>query len=256
VFLGLASFASWFLSTLAGGGTPLVLIPAIGCLLGSNAVSPVLTIGMLLGHPQRVLLYWQHIQWRLMWWYLPGAILGGASGAYVFTRIRFEGLSILLAIVLLSSIFSYSWDEEESSWQMQDWYFLPGGFIFAFLSGLIGSTGPLLNPLYLKYGLAKEEIIATKSAHMLVVHIAKTIAYIGFGALNLPYLGYGLLLGIAALPGNWLGQIVLKQVSETLFRRLVVGFVALSGLLILWEQKDVFVVWEEKVYSFLSILST
>ena len=72
-------------------------------------------------------------------------------------------------------------------------------------------------------------MIATKSANLMVVHIAKMITYGTFGALSLSYLGYGLLIGIAALPGNWLGQVILKQISEQRFRQLVVSFVALSS---------------------------
>ncbi len=34
-----------------------------------------------------------------------------------------------------------------------------------------------------------------------------------FGVLHLPFLGYGLLLGLAAWPGNWLGQKVLEKIS-------------------------------------------
>ena len=239
-WLTLTSLISWFLSTLAGGGTPLILIPTIGFFLGGAAVPPVLTIGMLLGHPQRIWLYWRHIDWLLTWWYLPGALMGASLGAFVFTQIQLEWLPILLAFFLLSSIFSYGEGKEKRLFKVHSWYFLPGGFIYAFLSGLIGSTGPLLNPLYLNYGLNKEEMIATKSANLIIVHVAKVITYAIFGALTPSYLGYGLLLGIAAFPGNWLGQMALGQISEKQFQKLVVGFVAFSGILMLWEQRDFF----------------
>lgn len=234
-WLSLASSSSWFVSTIAGGGTPLVLIPLIAYFLGPAAVPPVLTIGMLIGHPQRLILYWRYINWKLMWWYLPGAISGSILGAFVFSKANVEWLPILLALFLIISTFSYGNGNNQGSFKVRPWYFLPSGLIFAFLSGLIGSTGPLLNPLYLNYGLVKEEMIATKSAHMVVVHLVKTIAYIIFGVLTLPYLSYGLLIGIAAFPGNWIGQIVLNKVSEQRFRQLVTGFVLLSGFLIIWN---------------------
>jgi hypothetical protein len=235
-WLTLASFASWFISSLAGGGTPMLLIPLIGFFLGSTAVPPVLTIGMLLGHPQRLFLYWQDINWLLMRWYLPGAIAGAILGAFTFTQIHLDWLPILLALFLIISTLSYGWGEKSQFFQVQSWYFLPAGFIFAFLSGLMGSTGPLLNPLYLNYGLNKEELIATKSAHLMVVHLAKIMTYGILGALTLPHLGYGLILGIAAIPGNWLGQIVLKQMSEQRFRQVVVTFVTLSSIYLLWNE--------------------
>lgn len=236
IWLTLASFASWFLSSLAGGGTPLLLIPIIGFCLGSAAIPPVLTIGMLLGHPQRIFLYWQYIDWRVMRWYLPGAIIGASLGAFVFTQIHLQWLPIILALFLLTSTLSYGLGEQKQFFKVHAWYFLPAGFIYAFLSGIMGSMGPLLNPLYFNYGLVKEPMIATKSANVMIVHIAKVITYAVFGAFTLPYLGYGLLLGIAALPGNYIGQQVLKKLSQQQFRLFAVAFVVFSGILILGNE--------------------
>lgn len=236
LWLTAASFGSWFLSTLAGGGTPLLLIPVIGYCLGTAAIPPVLTVGMLFGHPQRLVLYWQAINWRVTFWYLPGAIAGAGIGALIFSSIQLEWLPIFLALILIFSTLTYSSGSKVRWATVATWYFLPAGFIFAFISGLLGSAGPLLNPLYLNYGLKKEELIGTKSANLLIVHLVKIITYSLAGALNPTYWGYGLILGLAALPGNWLGHKILKQVSEKRFRQLLVSFVLFSGMLILWQE--------------------
>jgi uncharacterized membrane protein YfcA len=152
-------------------------------------------------------------------------------------------LQILLGLFLISSIFTYGFGKKERSFTVKKWYFLPAGFMYAFLSGLVGSIGPVLNPFYLNYGLVKEEMIATKSTHMVVVHIAKMISYAVFGALTWEYLGYGLAIGIAAIPGNWLGQKVLANMSEERFRQLVLVFVTLSGIIILWDQREFLTFW-------------
>lgn len=234
-WLSLGSLSSWFLSTLAGGGTPLILIPLIGLFLGPSAVPPVVTLGMLFGHPQRIWLYWRNIDWNLTKWYAPGAIVGAIFGAFIFTQIKLEWLTIVIAILLIASTFSYG-KTDQKSFGVKSWYFLPAGFIYAFLSGIAGSTGPLLNPLYLNYGLKKEQMIGTKSTHLVIIHLVKIVTYAIFGALNFSYLKYGLILGIAALPGNYLGQIALQYISEKQFRRLVVGFVTFSGILIIGEE--------------------
>lgn len=241
----LGSFASWLISTVAGGGTPLIMIPLIGFFLGSTAIAPVLTIVMLCGHPQRLYLYWKHIDWRIMGWYLPGAVIGAALGAIAYTQIQLEWLPILLAVFLIASTFSYSSTLESATpaFKVYPWYFLPSGFLFAFFSGIIGSTGPLLNPLYINYGLVKEDLIGTKSAHLLVVHIVKIITYALCGAINPLFLSYGLLMGFAAFPGNWLGQKILTQISEQNFQKLLVSFVFLTSFFIFWEQRQLLVFW-------------
>ena len=233
------------MSTIAGGGTPMIMIPLISFFVGAAAVPPVLTTVMLCGHPQRLFLYWKYIDWRIIWWYLPGAIIGAIMGAIVYTRVQIEWLPVLLAVFLIISTFSYSPKEDstEKAFEVHAWYFLPSGFIFAFISGLIGSAGSLLNPLYINYGLLKEDLIGTKSAHLLVVHVVKIITYAIYGALNHTILIYGLLMGLAAFPGNWLGQKILTQISEYNFHKLLVSFVLLTSFLIFWEQRQVFYFW-------------
>lgn len=242
LLLALASFVAWFISSLSGGGSPFIIIPMVNFLLEPQAVPPVVTTGMMLGNFQRVLVFWQDIDWQLTWWYLPGAVLGAILGAFAFTQTELQWLQVFLGLFLVSSIFTLGLGKAQS-FKVPGWFFLPAGFLYAFLSGLIGSIGPILNPFYLNYGLVKENMIATKSAHVLVVHVVKMITYATLGALTLPDLGYGLVIGITAVPANWLGQKALKKISDEQFRQFVIALVVISGLSILWEQRDFFVFW-------------
>jgi uncharacterized membrane protein YfcA len=243
LLLVLASFIAWFISSLAGGGSPFIIIPMVNFLLGAQVVPPVVTTGMLLGNLHRVFLFWQDIDWQLTWWYLPGAVLGAILGAFIFTKTQLQWLQVLLGLFLVSSVFSFGFGKKEQSFKIHGWFFLPAGFVYAFLSGLIGSIGPILNPFYLKYGLVKENMIATKSTHVLVVHVTKMVTYAALGAITMPYLGYGLVIGIAAAPANWLGQLALQKISDEQFRQLVIGLVTISGMLMLWDQRDFFAFW-------------
>jgi len=235
-----ASLIGWLVSSLAAGGSPLILIPVLSLVMEAKLIPPIITIGMLIGNSQRVGLYWQSIDWELTSWYLPGGIVGAIAGAFLFTQLQLEWLSLLLGLFLITSIFSYRLANQLTVFQIKKWQFLPAGFIYAFLSGLIGSTGPILNPLYLNYGLKKESLIATKSIHVLVIHYVKLIAYGAFGALSLPILGYGIIIGIGAFPGNWLGLKILERMEEQQFRQLVFAFVVFSGIMFVWEQRDLF----------------
>ena len=243
LWLSLTSAGAWFVSTLVGGGSPFILIPAIAFFLGPIAVAPVITLGMLLGNAQRVWFYWPHLNLFSFWWYLPGALFGACLGALALTKVQIEWLPLLLAVFLLTYALGYVIKGANQSFSVRPWYFLPAGFIYAFLSALLGSTGPLLNPFYLNYGLGKEELMATKSAHMVVLHLIKIIAYAAFGTLTWSYVGYGMVMAIAAIPGNWIGQIVLEKISEERFRHLAVGFIAFSALVMLWEERGFFLFW-------------
>lgn len=236
--LGVVSFVAWFFSMLAGGGSPLVLIPMVNGMLGPQAIAPVITVGMLVGNAQRSWFFWREIDWKLTRWYLPGATAGAILGAYTFSQIRLEWLQAVVALLLLGMVVNYLLNRGDRSFTVKAWYFLPVSFLNAFGSAIIGSTGPVMNPLYLHYGLIKEQMVATKAFHKTVLHIVKLIAYLTLGTLNPTYLAYGLLIGLAAMPANWLGKQVLEKMSPQQFRHAVFVFVAFSGLWMLWEQRS------------------
>jgi uncharacterized membrane protein YfcA len=243
VTLALVSFVSWFISTLAGGGSPLLLIPFVNFTLGAAVVPPIITIGMLLGNFQRIILFWQHINWKVTLWYLPGGIAGAVLGAYTFTQLHLEWLQLLIGLFIVISVFSFEFGQQERIFQVEAWHFLPAGFFYAFISGIIGSSGPVLNPFYLNYGLVKEDMIATKSTNVVVIHIAKILTYAVFSHLDLTLLGYGLIIGIAAFPANLLGRYILRQLNEGIFRQFVLVSMGITGGLMVWQQREIFIFW-------------
>ncbi|MDA0672093.1 MAG: sulfite exporter TauE/SafE family protein [Cyanobacteria bacterium] len=241
LILGSVSFVAWFLSMLAGGGSPLVLIPVITVLLGSQAVAPVITTGLLVGNSQRSLFFWREIDWVVTAWYVPGAIAGALLGAYAFANLHLEWLQIFLGLALLLMVANYGLSRwlKRRSWSLtvRAWHFLPAAFLNGVGSGLVGSTGPIMNPLYLGYGLEKEAMVATKSANKAFLHLVKIASYLTLGVLDSSYLGYGLVIGVAAMPANWLGKQVLARMSSEQFRQMVFTLIAVSGLLMLWQQR-------------------
>jgi uncharacterized protein len=306
--LSLVSGLAWFFSMLAGGGSPLILIPVVGGLLGPEAVAPVITVGMLVGNGQRSLMFWRQIHWGVTAWYLPGALAGAVLGAWLLSRIQVVLLEPAIGVVLVAMALNFLWGRSRRSavpasgggkttgaakmvgapktsegaiesavmsglasgvmaagvmpslpvpqqpvpqqpvpqqpvpqqpgpsaavpraqGAIAAWYFLPAAFLNGVGSALIGSTGPILNPLYLRYGLVKEDMIATKSFHKASLHLVKIGAYALMGNLTLSNLWYGLIIGAAALPANWLGQKVLQRMTDQQFKDWVYGFVAVSG---------------------------
>ncbi len=241
--LFVASFVAWFLSMLAGGGSPFILIPMISLMLGAQAVAPVITTGLLIGNAQRGLTFWSDVNWRVTAWYVPGAVVGALIGCYGLTQIHVEGLQLLLGVGLLAMVANYLLAPKESQFTVKAWYFLPLSFINAIGSGLIGSTGPVMNPVYFSYGLEKEAMVATKALNKTALHLIKLIAYASFGSLSQEYIAYGLVIGLGAIPANWLGKLVLAKMSAQQFRQMVFAFVAISGVAMIWQQRHFLTVW-------------
>lgn len=247
LLIGGASFVAWFFSMLAGGGSPLVLIPLLTLLLGTQAVAPVITTGLLIGNTQRSLFFWREIDWRVTAWYLPGCLAGAVLGAYIFTQVQVDWLQIIIGVALLGMVANY-WLKESFKFSdraitIKAWYFFPVAFLNSVGSALIGSTGPIMNPMYFAYGLEKEAMIATKASNKAFLHIFKLLSYAALGVLEPKYIGYGLIIGLGAMPANWLGKWVLERISNDQFRQMVYAFVAVSGVIMIWEQRSWFLAW-------------
>ncbi|MGI2904426.1 sulfite exporter TauE/SafE family protein [Tolypothrix sp. VBCCA 56010] len=241
--LAIVSFFAWLVSTLAGGGSPFMLIPLINSIQGAASVPPVITIGMFFGNAHRIVLFWRYIDWNLTLWYIPGAIVGAMLGAYTFTQIHLDWLQLLIGVFLVISIFGFGLEQKETTFKVKAWYILPAGFVKAFVSGLIGTTGPVLNAFYLNYGLVKEELIATKATHVVIIHLVKILTYATFGVLSPQIIAIGLIIGLVAIPANFLGKYILNKINAQQFRSIVLATMAISGVWMLWGQRDLLVFW-------------
>lgn len=232
----LAGVLAYIISTLSGGGGSLLLVPVINYLLGTKATPPVVNLGNLVGEPVRIILFWKNIEWRIVKYYLPSAVAGTILGAWIFSTIKLEWLQIIVGLFLISTIFQYRFGKKERSFKMKLGSFIPIGFFVEFLSTLIGAVGPVLNPFYLNYGLEKEKMIATKTVNSLFIGLVQISSYTALGSLKGNLWLYGIMLGLGASLGNWIGKRFLKKISSKAFRKWVVAMMVISGVFMIIKQ--------------------
>jgi uncharacterized protein len=232
----LAGLIAYVISTLSGGGGSLLLVPVINFFIGAKATAPVINLGNLIGEPVRILLFWKNIEWRIVKYYLPSAIAGAVLGGWIFANIKIEWLQIIIGLFLISTIFQYRFGKKERSFKMKLSWFIPIGFFVEIFSTLIGAVGPVLNPFYLNYGLEKEKMIATKTINSFFIGLVQIATYSALGSLKGNLWLYGLVLGIGASAGNWIGKTFLSKVSNALFRKLAIAVMVISGLIMIIKQ--------------------
>ena len=236
VIVFFAGVFAYIISTLSGGGGSLLLVPVINFLISSKATAPVINLGNLIGEPVRIVMFWKHIEWQVIKYYLPSAIAGALIGAWAFSSLEIKWLQIIVGLFLISTVFQYRFGKKEKSFKMKLSWFLPLGFFIALFSTLIGAVGPVLNPFYLNYGLEKEKMIATKTVNSFFVGLVQITGYASLGSLKGSLWSYGIVLGIGASLGNWLGKTFLDKMSNNLFRKFVVAIMAISGMVMIIKQ--------------------
>ncbi|MCH8976513.1 MAG: sulfite exporter TauE/SafE family protein [Proteobacteria bacterium] len=113
---------------------------------------PIISIASILANPSREFFFYQYIDWKVIRYLMPGSLLGAILGAWSFTRINVELIQIILGVFLLTYVFQYQFSKTRFHFQMKRPWFFPLGMTVSFLSGLVGATGPILNPFMLSYG--------------------------------------------------------------------------------------------------------
>ncbi len=227
---------AFILSTVAGGGGSLLLVPVLNWLIGVGQTAPVLNLGTLIGRPARLIIFWKHIQWRVVAYYAPAAISGAWLGGYLFANFQLEWLQIVVGIFLISTVWQYRFGKRERSFDMQLWWFIPLGLLVSVLGTIIGALGPVLNPFYLNLGLDKEDLVATKTANSFLMGLSQLGSYTFFGLLDRELWIYGIALGLGATLGNIIGKRFLTGMKSITFRRILLAFMFISGILLIYGQ--------------------
>jgi uncharacterized protein len=238
--LFLAGFVSWTISTFSGGAGSIVLLATVTHLIRVRTIAPVVTIASLMASPTRIAVSWRRIEWRVVRWYLPGAIVGAIVGGWIFTWASTAWLSLIVGLFLVSTPFQYRLGGRARSFPMRLPWFIPVSLTVGLISGIVGASSLVSLPFYLNYGLTKERMIATGSVHSLFIQLTKIATYGSLGVLSLGSALEGVAAGLGAMVAILLTQRWLDRFKEAWFRRLALVLMLASGLSLLWRSRRLF----------------
>jgi uncharacterized membrane protein YfcA len=89
-------------------------------------------------------------------------------GAYLIKYINPNYLQLIVALFLIGNVpqlFKSKKEEAQSEKPYPKYILAIIGFLAGFVSGITGAIGLLFNRFYLKFGLTKEQIVATRAAN-------------------------------------------------------------------------------------------
>lgn len=234
LFVG--TIAAFWLSAICGGGASLILIPILNLLIPSSVVPFSLTIGTFTSSASRIAVFKKHINWKIFFWFVPFSIPAVLLGAYLIKYINPIYLQLIVGLFLVANLpqLFLSKKKQEKEEKPYPKYVLGiVGFLAGFVSGITGAIGLLFNRFYLKYGLSKEEIVATRAANEIFLHSIKLIIYIMLGLYSKTALWLGLTIAVASIISSYTVKFILPLLSEYLFRKIGYGAMVLSGFVLL-----------------------
>lgn len=223
----------------SGGGAGLLLLPVLARVLPASTVPAALTVGTATSTVAKLALFRRHIAWAVTRRFVPGAVPGVLLGAYLLKYLNPLYLEVLIGLFLLSNLpaalrQSGSKADALAAPERTGWLRLAViGLLAGFLSGLTGAVGLLFNKFYFRYGLSRDEVIATRAANEVLLHGIKLALYLYLGLLTGPAWRAGAVAAVAAVLATAGARRVVKYLSESLFRRIGYAAMVLSGVFML-----------------------
>ncbi len=237
IILFIVSFLAFSISAICGGGAGLMLIPILGQLLSVGQVPAALSVGTFTSSASRLIVFRKNICWNIVTYFVPAALPAVWLGAVLLKYVNPVYLEIVMGIFLVSNlIFLFKKPKEINEQERPAAMKLAFvGFLAGFLSGLTGAVGLLFNRFYLRYGLTKEEIVATRAANEIILHLVKIGLYFLFGLINGKVIYIGLIVAASAIFSTFAMKSILPRLSEFSFRKIGYSAMVLSGFMMLGQ---------------------
>ena len=232
----LATIVAFWISAICGGGASLILIPILNLILPSSVIPFSLTIGTFSSSASRIAVFRKAINWKIFFWFVPFSIPAVLLGAWLIKYINPIYLQFFVALFLISNLtelFRNKKTIEKEERPYPKYVLALVGFFAGFVSGITGAIGLLFNRFYLRYGLTKEEIVATRAANEIFLHSIKLAIYLLLGLYSKSAFWLGMAIAIGAIISSYTIKYILPYLSEFVFRKIGYTAMVISGLILL-----------------------
>jgi hypothetical protein len=104
------------------------------------------------------------------------------------------------------------------------------GGVFGLLSSLVVTTGAVLTPFFLAYGLRRGSYIATEAVCAFGMHATRGLAFARYRLLTWEIVTVGVVLGTVMFAGSWIGRRLLDRMTDRIFLILIETVLIVMGL--------------------------
>ena len=225
-----------------GGALGVLAVPLLSLALPVQEVVGLLLPVLIVGDIFAVSAHWRRWDARLFWALFPGGVVGTLLGTFVLVSISSAALRIGLgAFVLLFAGYRLVVERRlrergqsaRDGYQRRGWHGWLAGTLSGITSSLAHAGGPPVTAFLLLQEVEPRVFVATSALYFAALNLVKVPSYlIGgvFAALPLPVM----LLMIPFIPvGVWLGRRLSQRVERTVFERVIVGLLVMSGVLLI-----------------------
>jgi uncharacterized membrane protein YfcA len=191
-----------------------------------------MAIAALMANVAKALTWWRAIDWRACAAYAIPGIPAAALGARTLLVLPTAAVDAALGLFFLAMVAMRHWLVSHR-FTIRLWQLSLAGAVIGFVTGIVLSTGPLSVPAFTAYGLSRGAFLSTEAAASLALMATKVATFRELGALPLPAIYAGILIGSSVMAGSFLVKRFVLRMRVEVFDRLLDGVLVVAGLFLL-----------------------
>jgi len=231
--LCLITIGTSIISGVVGMAGGITLLSLMTFMMPLEHIVPVHGVVQLVSNGSRCYFLRRNINKQITLYFFLGAPLGVVGAYFLIEQVPSKAWFYWPIILLIA--YTLFKPKKMPKIKMPNGGFFWLGILTGFLGPLIGATGPLLAPFFLREDLDKKEIVATKAITQMFTHLLKIPLFL---SLDFSYRDYSwviVMMVIGAVVGTKLGVILLGKTSENVFRWIYKSALAIAALRLIWK---------------------
>ena len=238
----LTVFATSLLSGIFGMAGGILLMGVFTALMPVGAAMVTHGAVQLIANGFRAVLHRRHLRWSIAIVYLfSSALVALVVSALSFTPSK-AWVYLLLGIVPILVWVPERWIVLDAARPMQSF---AAGLVVTGCNLAAGAAGPLLDIFFVRTGLTRHEIVATKAATQVFSHLAKIVVYgvplWSEGAAGVvPPAGFFVAMVPVSMAGGWAGGLILDRMSDGGFKQITRWMLTVIGATYLFNAARLF----------------
>lgn len=227
----LAMFILFFAASvqgITGFGRALIAVPFMALFMPADEV---VIIMILMGVVSAIIMVWKNYKSAHIKKVLPliiAGIIGSIVGVQLLKILPVKELKIIMGSFIIFSAIVLAMGLRVKFKKMIPAYTI-AGFISGLTNGAISFGGPPIVLFLQNQNETKNSFRANLSVFFLMIGLAGSINLFAAGMLTVPIALNALLLAPATVGGTYFGNFLSQRFDETIFRKLVLGILFISG---------------------------
>jgi uncharacterized protein len=232
-FVVVVGFFAGMTASVAGFGIGSFLIPLVSIQTGTKVAIALVSLPHFLGSGIRFWLLKSKVNRKILVRFGLLSAGGGLTGAFLSVFFITNLLQVIFAIMLiLAGILGVL--QVSKRLRLGKISAAVIGFVSGFFGGLVGEQGGIRSVALLNFEVEKEAFIATATATALIVDAVRMPVYFLTQSSQVSqFLPFLIFSSAAVIAGTFAGNMLLKKIRESSFKRIVSFLILSLGLILL-----------------------